>query len=323
MKTYVFLILASLISLGQGQIARLPVLHFATIEEGREVLMSRDAFIQRLSPFDRAARMQTDQDVTEATFLAHIGEQVRAWTDAEAQRIQAAYTGMRPELQRLAIPFPEEVLMITTTGREEGGAAYTRANAIILPAHELSAPPAALQKLIAHELFHILSRNNPEWKTRLYRLIGFHPCKELVFPPSLAARKITNPDAPLNGHCIQVTLRGKRTWAIPILHAQAERYDPQRGGRFFDYLKYSLLEVQLVEGQPTYPEGAPRLVGVGQAKGFYDQVGRNTSYVIHPEEILADNFALMIQVERNLKSPELVQKMRHLLSPLQGRFAED
>jgi hypothetical protein len=39
--------------------------------------------------------------------------------------------------------------------------------------------------------------------------------------------------------------------------------------------------------------------------------------VIHPEEILADNFALLILDERNLPSPEIIEKMRLILGQKQ------
>ena len=44
-----------------------------------------------------------------------------------------------------------------------------------------------------------------------------------------------------------------------------------------------------------------------------EQVGNNTDYIIHPEEILADNFALLVLGEHNMPSPEIPQKMREIL----------
>ena len=34
---------------------------FATIDEAKKILVSRDDFVRRMSPFDRAARMKTDK----------------------------------------------------------------------------------------------------------------------------------------------------------------------------------------------------------------------------------------------------------------------
>jgi hypothetical protein len=45
-----------------------------------------------------------------------------------------------------------------------------------------------------------------------------------------------------------------------------------------------------------------------------EQVGRNTQYIIHPEEILADNFALLVLGESKIPTPEILQKMREVLS---------
>ena len=59
------------------------VVVFASVDEGKKILTARDDFIQRLSPFDRAARMKTDKDISEEVFLKFVGENVLTWTDAE------------------------------------------------------------------------------------------------------------------------------------------------------------------------------------------------------------------------------------------------
>ena len=50
-----------------------------------------------------------------------------------------------------------------------------------------------------------------------------------------------------------------------------------------------------------------------QASGFFAQVGKNTRYIIHPEEILADNFALLVLRKRNLPSPAIIKKLKEIL----------
>jgi hypothetical protein len=57
----------------------------------------------------------------------------------------------------------------------------------------------------------------------------------------------------------------------------------------------------------------PVLASLEEVSGFFEQVGRNTKYVIHPEEILAENFALLIVDEHDAPSPEILQKMRLIL----------
>ena len=43
--------------------------HVRHRDEARRILTTRDDFIRALSPFDRAARVKTDKDVSEKEFL--------------------------------------------------------------------------------------------------------------------------------------------------------------------------------------------------------------------------------------------------------------
>ena len=290
---------------------------FATVSEGKDILTARDDFIERLSPFDRAARMKTDQDVSEKQFLEFLGQNVLAWTEPEKKKVAAAFEGIKPKLESMSLPFPKKIYIVKTSGNEEGRAAYTRANAIVLPRKEIAGRERAIRKLICHELFHVLSRANPELKERLYQVIGFEKCGEIEFPAKLKSRKITNPDAPKNDHCIRLQVDGKAVWAIPILYSKTEKYDPGRGGEFFRYLVFRLLLVER-SGDPTavkpvYDGPEPRLVDMNKVSGFFEQVGKNTGYIIHPEEILAENFALLVLEERNMPSPEILSKIKEVL----------
>ena len=288
---------------------------FATVPEAREILTSRDDFVQRMSPFDRAARMKTDGEVSEAGFLRFVGENLLAWNEAEKQKISSAIEGIQVELQALALPFPQQVWLIKTTGNEEGGAAYTRSNAIVFPEADLTRAPANLQKTIAHELFHILSRANPELREALYGAIGFVQCNEIEFPPGLQSRKLTNPDAPRNDHYIRLQVGGEERWAVPILVSRAEKYEVRRGGEFFNYLQLQFLVVERKEDaiKAVYEGNQPKFLGAQPPANFFEQVGRNTGYIIHPEEILADNFALLVMHQRNLPSSGVIQKIEVVL----------
>jgi hypothetical protein len=164
-----------------------------------------------------------------------------------------------------------------------------------------------LKRTIAHELFHILSRGNPALREKLYESIGFTKCGEVEFPSDLQSRKITNPDAPRNDHAIQLGVGGEEVRAVPILFSNAAKYDVNRGGEFFNYLQMSFLQV------PRMSSEQPVLAAPEEVSGFFEQIGRNTKYVIHPEEILADNFALLILDEHNVPSPEILEKMRRIL----------
>ena len=48
-------------------------------------------------------------------------------------------------------------------------------------------------------------------------------------------------------------------------------------------------------------------------EGLYEQVGRNTGYLIHPEEILADTFALLFRAPAKIASPEVPTRIERIL----------
>jgi len=315
LNAYLALAILAAPTLARAESSTLPVISFASADEGRAVLTARDDFVTRLSPFDRAARLKTNRDVSEQEYLAFVSKNVLEWEADEKAVVQSAWAALTPRLSQFSLPLPKTILFIKTTGAEEGDAEYTRANAIILPQSALAASHRAnLPGTIAHELFHVLSRNAPDLRDRLYAVIGFQPCGEIPFPPELASRKITNPDAPKNDHCIRLQQGQSQIWAIPILFSTSDRYDPAKGGEFFAYLAFRLLVVQKTGAQATYDPSKITLLDVNQVQGFYEQVGRNTEYIIHPEEILADNFSFMMIGKPNLPSPQIQQKLAATLS---------
>ena len=311
------------LSFAQIQLGNNTDISFASIDEGRQILSSEDDFVRQMSPFDRSARLKTDQNVPERQYLDFAGSNVLVWTGDEKQKINTAFDSVGTELESLCPPLPRRIFLIKTTGKEEGGAAYTRANAVIFPENDLTAPVSSIRKTFCHELFHVISRFNPDLRGKLYAMIGFIPCGDIELPPDLKSRKITNPDAPLNDHCIRLGVNGIEHWTIPLLYSDTERYDTERGGEFFDYLRFGFLLVEPLHARPLYVDGKLQLVNVQQVSGFYEQVGRNTGYIIHPEEILADNFALLVQRRQNLPSPDLIITMGDILKNYQAECRKD
>jgi hypothetical protein len=295
---------------------------FATADEGRRILTTRDDFVRALSPFDRAARVKTASPVSEGTFLEFVGHNVLDWTEPEKASLTSTLERLRVPFDRLALPWPKAIYFVKTTGKEEGGAAYTRDRALILPQTMLTSNRSPSPRLIAHELFHILSRGNPSLRDRLYQAIGFVKCNEIELPETLRNRRITNPDAPANDQCIRVQVAGAEVWAVPIIFSRTDRYDVEQGGDFFFYMQSQLLLIDRADNSPNakpmYAGSQPRLVDFGQVRGFYEQVGRNTEYIIHPEEILADNFAVLVMGDPDVPSPEVLKKLQDVLTQKSG-----
>lgn len=297
-------------------------LEFASLETGRTLVSTRDTFIGALSRFDRQVRLQTDGEATEAALLEFLAREVVAWDDAATGNdpveattrtlITQSIERLRPKLESFRIPLPKTVLLVQVSGKEEANAAYTRGTAIMLPKPRIQKmKPDALDRLLLHELFHVLSRNAPELRRDLYRIIGFHVCDPMALPPAMADLKLTNPDAPLIDCRIELTDDGETCWAAPILYSSSATYDAVKKPPLFQYLTFRLMKLEEHDGRwrPLLKVGEPILIDPAQSKSFADQIGQNTKYIIHPDEVLADNFVFLVMQTEKLPSPEIIERM--------------
>ena len=285
---------------------------FATVERGRAIITARDEYVQRLSPLERALKGKSEAAVSEAEFLQRLAATIQSWPESERAAVQAALDSLRPRLVELNLPLPATVVFVRFTGGMEGNSPHTRGNAVLLT-EELLKRPDLLPHLIAHELFHIASRHDKAWRNAMYATIGFMPIEEVALPPPLASRKITNPDAPRIDVAIKVQTGQGSAWVTPLLQATVDRYDAHQGGEFFKFMKLSWLEVARGEAVPARAQvRQPQLRETAELSGFVEQVGRNTGYIIHPEEILAENFA-QLATGKTGPSPEIHQRLLEAL----------
>ena len=291
------------------------VVRFATQQEGAAVLSTRDRFIAALSPFDRQSRLATSKEVSEEEFLAFISSQVRPWQENHIDRLTELLQQVGNRLEPFNLPLPDQILLVHTTGREEGNAAYCRRNAIVLPRRMLNSADDQMAKLLAHELFHILSSHSEELRRSTYGLIGFRECPVVELPDSIKRRKITNPDGPLPNCYIDLEIDGIRRSAVPVLYSSDEKYDPQKGGTFFRYLVFRLMVVE-PDGEkwrPQLEDGQPVLLDPQHVDSFHEQIGRNTNYIVHPDEVMAVNFVHLVFQTPDLPTPRVVSDLRELL----------
>ncbi len=289
---------------------------FASLEMGRELVATSDTFIKALSRFDRQVRLQTDGEATEAALLAFLKGEVVDWDDEARKSLVDSIERLRPKLESFHLPLPKTVLLVQMSGKDEANAAYTRGTAIMLPQGRVQKlKPDGLDRLMLHELFHVLSRNAPELRRDLYRILGFHVCDPMALPPSMADLKLTNPDAPLIDCRIELSDDGEACWAAPILYSSSATYDAVKKPPLFQYLTFRLMQLEEHDGRwrPLLKEGEPVLLDPAKSKSFVGQIGQNTKYIIHPEEVLADNFVFLVMQTEKLPSPEIIERMSERL----------
>ena len=306
MKKRYSLLAAALLCLNLSGLTQIN-LRFVDAAEAAQLLATEDATTDQWSKFDYEARLGRPGG-TKQELIDFISQQARNWSETDKQIMQAAADALNRTIneQHLNLPLPKEIKILKTTMAEEGGAGgYTRKDYIVIEEKVEKFNPATAQYLLAHELFHILTRNNPDFRQRMYTLIGFSIAdREFERPADLRNVLITNPDVNRFDSYATFTIDGEKKTCAMVIYSSK----PYEGGSFFKYLTIGL--VPLKDGKPEQKDGKTQVYPISQASDFFEQVGRNTNYIINPEEILAENFAAVMLDKQQAKTPELYEKIR-------------
>lgn len=260
---------------------------YASKEEGIELLMSNTAYHDGFTQNDLDYKMQK-KDASLEEYLDFAKDQVLDFTDEEKERIDEIMTAIEKKLDENGYILPEldPVVFISTTQDEEcGSGAYTHGTQIYLNTQWLADPELGDYAvfIMAHELFHCLTRSNPEFRKEMYKLINFTVVEDdYPLPPSVEEYFISNPDVGHHNSYATFTINGEPVDCFTAL--VSTRHFENKGDSFFSCMTTALVPV---DGSDTYytPE---------DASDFYDVFGENTDYVIDPEECMADNFSYAV-----------------------------
>lgn len=302
------------------------VLQFASRQTASAILAADDEYTSRMSQFDRMLRLKSTAPVSSTGYYTYMADNARDWTDADRARLAPLLQRLSDALDGYQLPLPPVVLLVKSSGNEEVGEGHTRANAIVLPLRSLFEDDDTLFFLLAHELFHVMSRHDAQFRRAAYSLVGFRIGPEIRLPAAIAPLQITNPDAPRHDSFIEVRAGGAVVEAVPVLLSRSAVFDPEIGDELDRYWTLRLLVVEQTspDEQPVVKSrnGAPVLLRLRDVTGFFEKVGRNTRYVIHAEEVLAENFAFLVTGEA-VAEPERVAALRQLLFDYDNRFGGD
>ncbi|CAF2765771.1 unnamed protein product [Rotaria sp. Silwood2] len=292
-------------------------------EEAIKELEKIDDYISSFSEFDLKCRLNLSSP-TPQDYLKFIAQQILIWDEKSSQAVascvQVINTTCLEQLKLLT--YPPRIYIVLTNGKDENNAPYCRnENVIVLP--QTITLNRKMIHIFVHELFHIWSKWNTNLTIRdeLYASIGYHKIpvvKSIELPASLKQIKMTNPDAPfVLKYYIELKKLGDKNGKIykctPIIHASRD-FDSNFSTNFFDYL----LATTLILDDTTYEPLEPlQYLPYEEASNFFDQIGNNTFYVMHPEEILAENFVLWMMKKNQssvLESPTIILKMDDIIS---------
>ena len=293
---------------------------FASKEEGKELLLSNKEYYDTFTPAKLAYVMQRN-DATMEEYYQFAGEQVLEYTDREKDLITRGLKKIETIFAENGWTLPplDTIVFIKTSMAEENNVdGYTHGTQIYLLDFDSVFPPEFFESeeipeyilfLLAHELFHCLTRCNPDFRAEMYRIINFTVVEEdYKLPPSVWEVYVSNPDVEHHNSWAAFEVDGKKIdgFAAFVLTKPFEK----AGERFIDFGSTAIVPI---DGSDVY-------YLKDQVSNFDEVFGTNTAYVIDPEECMADNFANVVLYgmagpEGNgYPNPEIVEGVIGILS---------
>lgn len=282
---------------------------FATTLEAKRIISKNDRFISNMSMFDRSSRMKINKPINHSEFIEFLKDNVLEWENTEKAKITFILEKIKNKLQSLKDVLPDQIFIIKTTGAEEGNAVYCRENSIILPKRVINKSAGELENDLIHELFHIISKNNLALRNDLYKIIGYYEGDNFEYPKQLVKRKITNPDGYENRYYLDIQINNQTLTLIPLLISKIKIKEINSRNDFFAYLEFKLAIVKI--NNATVDD--LKFLDESAFQYYFKKIGFNTQYIIHPDEILADNFVLLVNKSKHIKSHWIIEEIRKIL----------
>jgi hypothetical protein len=279
-------------------------------EEGARFLRSSDSFTKSLNPLNRQVRAFGLDKYDDDTYLNYLGQTALCWTSLEKTQLKLTLDTLRQRMTQLGFAhlFHQPIRLIKTNGKDEMKSPYVRNGNIIIPKGRLNI------YTLSHELFHVLTVQNPHLKDSLYSLIAFKPmtANQPKIPKSIAKNILVNPDTPTSQHYIEVRYQRKSIPVVPVVTIHPYTLENMEELVTDEtYAMDSLIELKLFSLE------SGELI-LAMDTNYERLVGGNTTYFYHPEEVMAENFALLLRDSYAfLGKPELPEKLKTLLAKSQ------
>ncbi|MBR1629690.1 MAG: hypothetical protein IJ679_10590 [Lachnospiraceae bacterium] len=283
--------------------------HFADRKEAVECFLSNTDYFDGFSECELQYKMQ-DKEATMEKYLKFGEEQMGEFTDNQKTLIEELLKELEEDIKKEGYTLPEleEMVFINSTQVEEGGsAAYTHGTQIYFDGSYLEECLSSEEEetrlegkcLMWHEIFHCLTRSNPKFREDMYRIIDFTVVPEdFEIPPSVQEKFISNPDVGHHNSYATFAIQGEKKDCFCAIIAK-QPFEKE-GDTFFSCVATALVPT---DGSDVYylPE---------DADNFWQIFGKNTGYVLDPEECMADNFMYAMTYGlpgKEYENPEIIE----------------
>lgn len=239
------------------------------------------------------------EDEMRKKYAQFMKTQVSDWSNDEKMAMVKLFEEVK-EMCDAVSPriFPGGIRLIKGKTQAYGNDAFfTRGHNIFVPESIFSAKDSDRWKpVILHEVFHIISRYNTQVREDLYRFIGFVKMdKPVIINDLLKVMVLCNPDGMSVQYATEVQSGDKSIYVVPFITSKHGKYHTDKPS-YFDYLNFDIYKLgdygdhYKIQCDPL----GKSLVPLSSTPGYFDNIKNNTQYIIHPDEIMADNFMLAL-----------------------------
>lgn len=282
---------------------------YADASEGIKLRMANTEYFEKMTQNNLDYRVGK-KGATVEDFKALAQEQGDDFTEEEKQGIDETLKRIEERFSEIGFHYPSdlEIVFVKNKMKDEYGAvAYTHKNEIYLEGDNLDfmlTIPGLLDGTIAHELFHILSRNDPEFREKMYDILGFTIADEPDFSPEIRDILGSNPDVEAFDSYTMFNINGEMTKGVVVTLLKNPYSE---GANLFDNLSTGIV-----------PYDNPNVYyTIDEVSNFWDVFGENSNYIIATEEAIADNFSSAViygMDGRGYKNPEIIQSILDVMA---------
>jgi hypothetical protein len=266
----------------------------------------KEMFFDKINKIDMAIQMKRHIDNNMSAkdmiydYKLYLKKDVRSFTTEEKILLSSILQDIKTKLDKFHFDLIiGDVNLIMTKGNHYGdGVYYTRENCIIIPQDQVNgANRSQLTETMVHELSHIYTRYNAKNREKLYGLIGFQNIEKnrikINFDP-LKEMMLLNPDGVDLDYVINTYVENKNVLILPMIFTTVKDFNDEKPD-FFNYLNVNVCELDNTEVGWQFKSDISTKTSNTVQIAFYQNIKENTQYIIHPDEIIADNMMLLFK----------------------------
>lgn len=276
-------------------------------ENGILEISKNDEYIEHLTPYYRNLFLKDKLENNNDSFKKLLSSSVINPTKKQISIVNDSFEKIEKSCNSLKIDIDIDMKFIYTDGTDNVGMPYTKGTSMIMPEGYHYPESGVLSylnvHLIAHELWHILSRNNDKLRQSAYESIGFkkndkrlhelNNYNSIIDGNSLDEVYFINPDAISHDYYFEVIENNKKLKMFPIMVTNLTPAAVWVDGD------------EIISVESLY----------SQRNKLYLETMSNFSYNTHPEELCAEHFRTLIMDKyenciKNLPNQKMMENFK-------------